>query len=206
MIRVALIDARRSFVDAFRLLLESSRAHVEVVGTATDPSNALQLVQACTPDVVLLEANPPKADAMAALARLSDVPDPPRLLVLSSSSDLGDVRRAFCAGAHGYLTKDDGASTVVAGIEAVVSGVVVLSNACLPALRIPAPAPRPISLNARQLALLEFVARGACDSEMTAELHMSRATLHRELQQCVRRLAARNRTHAAVIAARSGWI
>lgn len=206
MIRVAMVDAHKSFVEAFRLLLESSGTDVKVVGTTTVPSQAFEVVLECDPDVVLLETSLPDTDGMTILTRLRELGDSPRLVVLSPSSNSEDVRRALSAGAAGYLTKDEGGPTIRAAIEAIASGGVVLSKASLAALNIPPHPPRPSSLNARQLSLLEFVARGACDSEMTAELHMSRATLHRELQLCVRKLAARNRTHAAVIAARSGWI
>lgn len=129
----------------------------------------------------------------------------PKIIILSSSSEVEDVRGALYAGVAGYLTKDGTGLSIAVAVKAVAAGIVVLSSAALTALRV-SPSAIQLPITSRQLSLLEFVARGATDDEMAIEMKVSRSTLQRELQQCVKDLGARNRTHAAVIAAQSGWI
>lgn len=139
------------------------------------------------------------------LRHIKELHDSPKVLVLSSSIAVEDVRGALFAGVAGYVTKGVGGASLIAAIKAVADRLVVLSAGALTALRIQ-PSAIDLSLTARQLSVLEMVGRGATDEEIAAEMNVGRATLQRELQLCIKELGARNRTHAAVMAAQSGWI
>lgn len=204
-VRLLLADDHQSFVDAVRFFIGASDPAIEVVGAVTDASVALDVFEQTRPEIVLLDLHFPDDEGIKVLRQLREVDERPRVVILSSSSEPSDVRGALLAGASGYLTKDASGESLLAGLHGVAAGLVVLSARAREALRI-RPEVIEIPLSAHDLSLLGKVGKGATDEEIAAELSMSRAALQRDLQACIRKLGARNRVHAAVLAAQSGWI
>ena len=119
--RVLIADDEPLFAEALELLLDADE-RIEVVGRATDGSQAVELAEALEPDVVLMDLSMPGVDGFAAteqIARRSRV----HVLVLTGSDDPADVAKARRAGAAGYITKDRiGEALVNAILEAGADG------------------------------------------------------------------------------------
>src|SRR5262245_35428400 len=100
--RVVIVDDHRLFRVGVRAELEG--AH-EVVGEAASPAEAVEVIEATRPDVVLLDVHLPEGGGVAVLEAMATVEDAPAFLALSASDARADVVAVIRAGAQGYVTK-----------------------------------------------------------------------------------------------------
>ncbi|MFB9518640.1 DNA-binding response regulator [Streptomyces cremeus] len=124
------------------------------------------------------------------------------LLVLATADRPGVLRRAFDAGALGYVDKQLSPCRLVEGIRAVARGERYVDESLafglLRATEIP--------LTPRELGVLSLAAQGACVAEIALELHLSRGTVRNYLAAAIRKTGARNRVDAIRIAGSAGWM
>lgn len=104
-VRVLIADDERLFVDSVEALLRNDE-RVEMIGTASNGQDAVDLVCALVPDVTLMDISMPVLDGIEAARRIRlELPDA-CILILTGSSIAADVDRASQAGVAGFLTKD----------------------------------------------------------------------------------------------------
>ncbi|MCX5205484.1 response regulator transcription factor [Streptomyces sp. NBC_00237] len=160
---------------------------------------------ACLPGSAGLLGLPATApDAPRDAARPAD-PTRPKgagLLVLAAPHRPGVLRRAFDAGALGYVDKGGSPERLAAGIRAVARGEryvdVSLAVGLLHATEIP--------LTPRELSVLALAAAGSGVGEIALSLHLSRGTVRNYLAAAIRKTGARNRVDAIRIAHGAGWV
>jgi CheY-like chemotaxis protein len=115
LVRVLLADDDRLFAEALRaLLLEDER--IDVVGHAVDGAEAVTLVQALAPDVVLMDLAMPWMGGIEATRKIREAFSSTCVLIVAGNASSADIRRAVEAGAVGYLGKDSLESDVVGAI------------------------------------------------------------------------------------------
>ncbi|MFD3517670.1 DNA-binding response regulator [Streptomyces sp. NPDC058657] len=128
--------------------------------------------------------------------------DGSRLLVLAAAHRPGVLRRAFDAGALGYVDRQGPPSRLVEGIRTVARGEryvdISLAVGLLRATEIP--------LTPRELSVLTIAAQGASVAEIAHVLHLSRGTIRNYLAAAIRKVGARNRVDAIRIARGAGWM
>lgn len=174
---------------------------VEVVGEAADGVEAVAVVRATRPDVLLLDLRMPGGDGLDAIAALRG--DPVRVLVLSTFATGRDVAAALEAGATGYVLKDTPAAQLVAALRAAAAGESVLS---------PAVATQVVSrlrgetdgLTDRELDVLRLVAQGTPNRAIAASLFVSEATVKTHLGHVFGKLGATDRAAAVATAYERG--
>jgi DNA-binding NarL/FixJ family response regulator len=114
-VRVLIADDDPMFVESVETQLRAD-ARVHVIGSATNGQDAVDLAQALTPDVILMDIAMPVLDGIEAARRIRlDRPDA-CVLILTGSSIATDVVRARQAGVAGFLTKDRVGTQLVAAI------------------------------------------------------------------------------------------
>ena len=114
-VRVLIADDHRLFAEALEAVL-SSEARIEVVGSASDGGEAVDLARRLQPDVVALDISMPVMDGFEAAAKMERLQRPPAVLMLTGSNAPEDIDRAHRAGAKGYITKDTIAARLVDAI------------------------------------------------------------------------------------------
>jgi DNA-binding NarL/FixJ family response regulator len=114
-VRVLIADDEPLFAEALEVLLTGDE-RIEVVGRATNGTQAVELSRELSPDVVLMDLSMPGLDGFDATQQIASGDGTPRVLVLTGSEDPADVARARSAGAAGYITKDQIAETLVEAI------------------------------------------------------------------------------------------
>jgi DNA-binding NarL/FixJ family response regulator len=117
-LRVLIADDHRLFAEALEAILATDE-RIEVVGQASDGSQAVELAQKLGPDVVLMDVSMPVLDGFEATREIRSASDSVRVLMLTGSNSRADVDRSREAGASGYVTKDRIASELVAAIVEV---------------------------------------------------------------------------------------
>ncbi|MCU1359883.1 MAG: putative NarL family two-component response regulator, partial [Ilumatobacteraceae bacterium] len=105
MIRVLLVDDQAMVRVGFRMIIETE-PDLTVVGEATDGREAIELVQRCKPDIVLMDVRMPRMDGLEATALITAQTDAPRVLMLTTFDAEDYVYAALRAGASGFLLKD----------------------------------------------------------------------------------------------------
>ncbi len=120
-IRVLIADDQRVVREGLTLLV-SLIDGVEVVGTASDGAEAVQLAQRHRPDVIMMDLRMPGTDGITATADLRQRLPAARVLVLTTYADEAAIVPALRAGALGYLTKDASAEQIETAIRAVHAG------------------------------------------------------------------------------------
>src|SRR3954454_23505662 len=124
MARVLIVDDHELFRAGVRGQLEPA---FEVVGEAAGVDQAVALIEANTPDVVLLDVHMPDGGGVEVLRRASQLESAPRFLALSASDAAEDVIAVIRAGARGYVTKSISGDELVDAIERVCGGDAVFS-------------------------------------------------------------------------------
>jgi DNA-binding NarL/FixJ family response regulator len=104
-VRVLLADDEPLFLESVQALLAGDD-RVEVVGTAQDGKQAVELARTLAPDVTLMDISMPKLDGIEAARRIREHHPTACILVLTGSSISADIDRSRQAGVAGFLTKD----------------------------------------------------------------------------------------------------
>jgi DNA-binding NarL/FixJ family response regulator len=117
-LRVLIADDHRLFAEVLDSIL-SGDERIEVVGRASDGSEAVELARKLEPDVVLMDVSMPVLDGFEATREIRAASEGVRVLMLTGSDSRDDVDRSREAGASGYVTKDRIASELVAAIVEV---------------------------------------------------------------------------------------
>ncbi|MEU0491122.1 response regulator transcription factor [Nocardiopsis sp. NPDC006139] len=173
---------------------------IEIVGEAADGTDAVRLIGLRSPDVVLMDLRLEGGlDGVAVTERVLALPAPPRVLVLTTYENDGDIMRALDAGASGYLLKDSPPERLFEAVRAAARGETVLSPHVAARLVRRVRDPRP-AVTPRELEILRLLAKGAGNREIARTLFVTEATVKTHLQRIYAKLGVETRT-AAVRAA-----
>jgi DNA-binding NarL/FixJ family response regulator len=178
---------------------------VEVVGAASDGSEAAELCAERQPDVVLMDLEMPGVDGIEATRRIGEVSPDTQVVVLTSFSDRERILRALDAGAVGYVLKDAAPKELAEAIRAAARGESPLdpkaARALLTARREPSPTDQ---LSQRELEVLAMVAEGMPNKLISRRLGISEKTVKAHLTSVFRTIGVTDRTQAALWAQRNG--
>jgi DNA-binding NarL/FixJ family response regulator len=177
---------------------------LEVVGEATTGAQAIDLADRVRPDVVLMDLRMPEVDGVAATARIRERHPDVHVLVLTTYDTDADILKAIEAGATGYLLKDATRDELVRGVRAAATGASVLAPAVASRLLDRLRAPGREALSAREIEILEHVARGRTNKEIAAVLFISEATVKTHLLHIFAKLDVQDRTQAVTAALERG--
>jgi DNA-binding NarL/FixJ family response regulator len=198
-LRIVLVDDHPVVRAGLRALLEGQDDLV-VVGEAADRSEAEALVRRTRPDVVLMDLNlgsGPGGTATTAVLRA--LPQPPRVLVLTTYVTEADILAALDGGAAGYLLKDAPPEELFRGVRAVARGETVLASEVAAVLvrRVHSPEP---AVTEREVQILGLLADGLANKEMARRLLVSEATVKSHLSHIYTKLGVDSRAAAVATA------
>ncbi|WOF23880.1 response regulator transcription factor [Microbacterium betulae] len=207
-VRVLLVDDEVLVRSGLRLILEG-RAGIEIVGEAADGVEAIALVEALRPDLVLMDIRMPVLDGLAATERILSR-DPDQIIVMLTTFDADrTVLNALRAGAQGFLLKDTPPADLVASVLQAADGRVMLSpdvtrrlvamTAGVPrSTRRTEAATRLATLTPREREVAGEVASGRSNAEIAERLFLSLATVKTHVRRVMEKLPADNRVQIAV--------
>lgn len=177
-----------------------------VVAEAEDGHSGLMAIRDHAPDVVLLDLRMPRMDGVAVLRALADMPQAPRVIVLTTYETDADILRAIEAGATGYLLKDAPPSQLFEAIRAAARGEGWLAPSVATRLMTRMRTTPEDPLSAREIEVLQRAAGGASNKEIAASLSISEATVKSHLNHIYRKLGVDDRTGALTAALQRGLI
>jgi DNA-binding NarL/FixJ family response regulator len=199
MINLVLVDDHPVVRVGLRGMLEAAD-DLRVVGEAGSGDEALVLVAAVQPDVVLMDLRMPGTDGVTATARIAEQHPSVKVLVLTTYDTDADILRAVEAGATGYLLKDTPVAMLIDAIRAAARGETVLAPPVAARLVTRMRAPVTEQLTPREVQVLTLVGQGLSNVEIGRELFIGEATVKTHLLRAFAKLGVNDRT-AAVTAA-----
>jgi DNA-binding NarL/FixJ family response regulator len=178
----------------------AGQSDFEVVGLAEDGQAAVAMYQSLSPDVVLMDLQLPVLDGVGAIEAIKAQDSAARILVLTTFDSDADIVRAIEAGATGYLLKDAPREDLFRAIRAVAAGESVLAPTVASRIMSRMRAPAEENLSAREIEVLQLVARGASNKEIGKALSISTATVKTHLIHIYSKLGVDDRTAAVTTA------
>ncbi|WP_287951521.1 response regulator [Diaphorobacter sp.] len=193
--------------------LLSQQPDLRVVGEAGDAAEALRLLPALRPDVILLDNHLPGVRGVDAIADLREASQGSRVLMLTVSEDGQDLAAALRNGAQGYLLKTIDGDLLAQAIRRAARGEPVVSPEMMGKLVAAfqsqgAPTPEPLPeeeepasvLSPREEDVLREIARGLSNKEIARALDIAETTVKIHVQHILRKLGLSSRVQAAVYA------
>jgi DNA-binding NarL/FixJ family response regulator len=218
-VRVVVVDDQAVIRGGLRLILDNE-PDLTVVGEAGDGDEAVRVVAAASPQVVLMDIRMPGTDGIEATRRILDAggDGAPSVLVLTTFQDDDYVFGALRAGASGFLLKDATPDVLVAAVRAVAAGDSLVDPAVTGRLlqrwselegRLAPPGDvlAPVAnLTGREREILTGLARGRSNRELAAELFLSEATVKSHVSNLLLKLGVRSRVQAVILAYERGLV
>jgi DNA-binding NarL/FixJ family response regulator len=214
-VRVLIVDDQGLVRAGFRMILEAED-DIEVVGEAADGLEAIAEATRLEPDVVLMDVRMPELDGIEATRRLLANGAVNTKVVMLTTFDMDEyVYDALHAGASGFLLKDVPPEHLIDGIRSVASGDALLAPSITRRLieefvrsgpASTSPPPGLDQLTARELEVLQLMARGLSNAEIAKELFVSETTVKTHVAHVLMKLDLRDRVQAVVLAYESGIV
>jgi DNA-binding NarL/FixJ family response regulator len=219
-IRVVLVDDQQMVRAGFRMVIDS-QPDLVVVGEAGDGDTAVEVLTTTAADVVLMDIRMPGTDGIEATRQVTALPEPPRVVVLTTF-DLDEyVVAAIGAGASGFLLKDAPPEEMLGAVRTVHAGDSVIAASSTrrllqhvaPMLRGASTAAPPGSddralaeLTPREREVLVQMALGASNTEIAESFVVSEATVKTHVGRVLAKTGSRDRVQAVVLAYRTGLV
>lgn len=207
-IRIALCDDHAVVRSGLRAILEAE-ADLEVVGESGTAAEAVALAREAQPDVFVMDIGLPDRSGIAATADVCQASPATRVLVLTVHDDVTYLRRAFDAGAVGYLVKEAADVELVQAVRQVAAGKQYVHpslGAALLAREVATarPAGPGGELSEREVEVLRLIAGGLTNAEIAARLYVSVRTVETHRAHIHQKLDVRTRAGLVRVAREAG--
>jgi DNA-binding NarL/FixJ family response regulator len=218
-IRVLIADDHALFRRGLEMVLDEEQ-DIELVGQASDGTEAVARAGESLPDVVLMDIRMPKTSGIQAARAMKEAAPSAKIVMLTISDEEEDLFEAIRAGASGYLLKDIPLDEVADAVRAVHGGQSLINPSMAGKLltefatlarrdedederpqQVPAP-----KLTDREMEVLKLVARGMNNRDIAKELFISENTVKNHVRNILEKLQIHSRMEAVMIAVREKLI
>ena len=212
-VRVLLVDDDDLMRAGLRSVLASDET-IEVVGEADDGRAAVQAVRESRPDIVLMDIRMPDLDGVSATREVLACSAEVKVVVLTTFEQDDYIFDALAAGASGFLLKRTRPEELITAIHTVAAGDSLLSPSVTRRVldrMATEPPPRLAAerldvLTARELEVLELIARGLSNREIADSFVIEESTVKTHVKRILMKLGLRDRVQAVVFAYETGLI
>lgn len=185
---------------------------IEVVGEAASGREVIEQLRKLRPDVTVLDLELGDSHGVEVLLALRETDPEARVIIYTAYEDSERIVEAVQAGVQGYLLKDAGDRELARAIEVVHEGGTLLQPAVATKLLrrmrkdSRADTSLPVPLTARELEVLQILAKGGSNGAIATSLHISEATVKFHVSAILSKFSVSNRTEAALAAIRLGIV
>ncbi len=200
MIRVLIVEDQTMLRSALSALL-ALEDDIDVVGSAGDGLEGIELTRELQPDVVIADIEMPKKTGLELADWIKEQKLPTRVIIVTTFARSGYLRRALDAGVSGYLLKDSPEDVLPNAIRTVFRGGRTID----PELATQAWSESDPLTN-RERQVLRLSAAGLTNAQIATDLSLNDGTVRNYISEAISKLDANNRIDAARIAKDKGWL
>lgn len=209
-IEVLLVDDHPVVRQGLRAYLDT-REEITIVGEAENGIEALDSIARLQPHVVLLDLRMPQLDGQGVLEALRSQPSgpQPKVIVLTSATEVDRVPSAVQVGASGFVYKDIEPHALVQAISAVYSGQNLIAPQAMSHLlnySSNESSSSTVELTPREKQVLQLIAAGQTNRQISRHLSVSEKTVKTHVTNIFLKVGAADRTQAAIWAMRNGFV
>lgn len=197
-IRVLIADDHAIVRMGLASLLGTSKS-IAVVGEAFDGEDTVRKALKLKPDVVIMDLVMPRKDGIEATAELHETLPNAKVLILTTFSSSENIAKTLKAGAYGAILKSSSNYELINAVLTVAKGEQYLSDDIEHLLEEDPPLP---DLSPRQIEILESIARGLTNREISTQLDISLESVKSHIKIILEKLGAASRTEAASLVQR----
>lgn len=220
-VRIAIADDLALFRQGIRSALQEADAGLDVIIEVASGRQLMEAVSQQTPDVVIIDSTLPDMSGLEATRIIKQHNPMIAIVIMTAYEDEEELFKAIKVGAAAYITKDIAAEELVTVVRKVQQGLYLINDSVLArpllASRVlhtfrelasvgPEAEPIFVPLSAREVEVLENIARGNSNKEIARNLGISDQTVKNHITSILRKLAVNDRTEAVVYALKHGWI
>ncbi|HTA43140.1 MAG TPA: response regulator transcription factor [Bryobacteraceae bacterium] len=202
LIRVLIVDAH-PVVRAGLAAILARESDMTVAGEAANGDAAIDLFFRMGPDVVVIDPHLEGPNGGGPMLRIRESDPGARFLAMSDQAGDEDIHRALRAGARGYLMKDAEPGEILSAIRNVRAGLRHIPPCIAKALECRV---QHEPLTAREIEVLESIARGFSNKEIAVQINVSESTIKARVKEVLAKLGVNDRTAAVTVALRRGII
>jgi len=215
------VDDHPLFRDGICRTIEAA-AGLSLMGQYDDGAKGLKAIRHEQPDIALLDVNLPTMNGLEVLRILRDSNVDTRVIVLTAHHDDEQTVHVIRAGAHAYAAKDIQPDRLVQMVHTVAAGNYVIGTNQMTETEVRrwlhekiAEFTGPyivdsedhyIPLSPREMEILKLVTNGMSNQEVALQLKISQQTVKNHMTSILRKINVKDRTQAAVMAIRRGWV
>ncbi|NRA69658.1 MAG: response regulator transcription factor [Gammaproteobacteria bacterium] len=200
MIKILIAEDQSMVLGALSALL-NLEDDLEVIASATNGQQALILAQQQSFDIVLTDIEMPLMTGIELAQELQRIQHSAKVIILTTFSRSGYLRRAMDAGVKGYLLKDAPADSLAQAVRNIHQGkIIVAPELVSQAWQVNDP------LTDKERKVLRFALEGKTTEQISELVHLSSGTVRNYLSEAAAKLGANNRIEAARIAKQQGWL
>ncbi|QNF27210.1 response regulator [Metabacillus elymi] len=222
--KIVIIDDHQLFREGVKRILDFEPSF-EVVAEGDDGEEALAIVEAHKPDVVIMDINMPKVNGVEATKQLIEANADTKVIILSIHDDENYVTHALKTGARGYLLKEMDADTLIEAVKVVADGgsylhpkvthnlvnefrrLATSSGQANPTQHLQPEIRRPLHiLTRRECEVLQMLADGKSNRGIGEALFISEKTVKNHVSNILQKMSVNDRTQAVVVAIKNGWV
>lgn len=211
MIRVAIFDDNARHQRALRLLIDSTDG-MSCVAAFDDCRDVLARVEACRPDVVLMDIDMPHVDGIRGVQLIRDRFPAVRIIMQTVFEDEDKILAAICAGADGYFLKKTPPEDMIRGIHEVLGGGAPMSpSVARKVLLFSAARERgapvvSMGLSERELDVLSLLAKGHSYKMIADQLQIAMGTVNGHVRKIYEKLQVHSVAGAVAVAIKRGIV
>lgn len=200
--RIIIADDDALIRDSLKLLLDMEE-DFQVIGTAGNGREAVDLCKKEQPDLVLMDIRMPELDGVLGTKEVKDLYSQIKVVILTTFRDDDYIKQALKNGAEGYILKSQPADSIVESLRAVAKGNIVLEKDVASSLSAMIREekkrnPDDWQLTGRELEVLELVGQGLSNREIADKLFLGEGTVRNYVTALLEKLNLRDRTQLAI--------
>ncbi len=200
-LKIIIADDHAIVREGIKALLEKRGREMEVAGEAADGRELLELARRTPADVYVIDVAMPRLNGLEAASRLLRRNSGARIVCLGMDCDRETVRKAVASGVRAYVLKENTAAELMKAIYAAARGGSYFSpqvSALVPVGPAAGGAPEPPDqagrLTSKEREIIQLIAEGLADKEISRRLRISRNTVHAHRNNISRKLDIHKQT------------